>query len=321
MRLAGTVLGMLLLLTTSCSVKPDADKAPPIKQDFAVTKITDRVYVIHGPKEFPNKKNQGFMNNPGFVLTDKGVVVVDPGSSVQAGEMVLQKIAGVTKDPVIAVFNTHIHGDHWLGNHAIKAAFPKAVIYAHPKMIERVKAGEGESWVKLLDDLTEGATRGTKVAVPDIGIEGGETLKLRNLTFRVYHNGKAHTDADILIEVVEEKAIFLGDNVVNKVATRMDDSDIKGQIKTIDLALKTPAKHYIPGHGQSGGREVAQRHQAYLKSLHASVKKYYDQGLSDFEMKPKVVKDLSAYKDWARFDDEIGRAISMIYLQVEAKAF
>jgi len=50
------------------------------------------------------------------VLTAKGVVVVDPGSSVQVGEMLLKKIATVTKDPVIAVFNTHIHGDHWLGN-------------------------------------------------------------------------------------------------------------------------------------------------------------------------------------------------------------
>ncbi len=320
MRLTRIAIGMLFLLIASCD-KPDADKAPPIKSDFAATKITDRIYVIHGPKEFPNKKNQGFMNNPGFVLVDKGVVVIDPGGSVQTGEMVLQKIAGVTKDPVIAVFNTHIHGDHWLGNHAIKAAFPKAVIYAHPKMIEKVKAGEGESWLKLLDDLTEGAIRGTKVVAPDIGIEGGETLKLRNLTFRVHHNGKAHTDADIMIEVVEEKAIFLGDNVVNKIATRMDDGNIKGQIAAIDLILKTPAKHYIPGHGQTGGREVAQRHQAYLKALHDSVRKYYDQGLSDFEMKPKVVKDLSAYKDWVRFDDEIGRAISLVYLQVEAEAF
>ncbi|MEK7304327.1 MAG: MBL fold metallo-hydrolase, partial [Pseudomonadota bacterium] len=114
-------------------------KAPAIQADFPLTKLTERVYVIHGPNEIPNKANQGFMNNPGFVLTRKGVVVIDPGSSVQVGDMLLKKIASVTKDPIIAVFNTHIHGDHWLGNDAIHRAYPKAVIYAHPKMMEKTQ--------------------------------------------------------------------------------------------------------------------------------------------------------------------------------------
>ncbi len=68
-------------------------KAPAIQADFPLTKLTERVYVIHGPNEIPNKQNQGFMNNPGFVLTRKGVVVIDPGSSIQVGDMLLKKIA------------------------------------------------------------------------------------------------------------------------------------------------------------------------------------------------------------------------------------
>src|SRR3989338_954368 len=148
-------------------------KAPPIAGDHKLTRLTERVYVLHGSNELPNKINQGFMNNPGFVLTKKGVVVIDPGSSVQVGELVLKKIAAVTRDPVVAVFNTHVHGDHWLGNQAIRAAYPKAVIYAHPKMKAKT-ATDGESWLTLLNNLTEGGVVGTRPLAPDTHIEHGE---------------------------------------------------------------------------------------------------------------------------------------------------
>ena len=59
----------LALLASGCS----RSKAPPISGDFPATRLTEHVYVIHGPNELPNRHNQGFMNNPGFVLTTKGV--------------------------------------------------------------------------------------------------------------------------------------------------------------------------------------------------------------------------------------------------------
>lgn len=314
-RIPPILLGLALI--ASCTPA----KAPPIRGAFAATQITERVYVIHGPNEVPSKENQGFMNNPGFVLTGKGVVVVDPGASVQVGEMVLAKIAAVTKDPVIAVFNTHVHGDHWLGNQAIKHAFPKAVIYAHPKMIEQARAGAGAGWVNILDTMTAGATRGTVARPPDLGVGAGETLKLHNLRFRIYHNDRAHTDTDIMIEVVEDGVLFLGDNGLNRVLRRMDDGNLKGQLAALDAALASKARHFVPGHGRSGGRAIVVGYRNFLTALRAAVKKYYDRGLSDFEMKDKVVRELAAYKDWKNFNDEIGRTIGVVYLQIESEAF
>jgi len=306
-----------LLLLVACG----ETKAPPIHGDYAAAKITDRVYVIHGPLGMPSQENQGFANNPAFVLTSAGVVVIDPGSSVQVGEMVLDRIAAVTGAPVIAVFNTHIHGDHWLGNQAIKHAFPKAVIYAHPKMIEQARAGAGAGWVNILDTMTAGATRGTVARPPDLGVGAGETLKLHNLRFRIYHNDRAHTDTDIMIEVVEDGVLFLGDNVFAGRVGRMDDGNLKGQLAALDAALASKARHFVPGHGRSGGRAVVVDYRNFLTALRAAVRKYYERGLGDFEMKDRVVRDLAAYKDWKNFDAEIGRAIGVVYLQVESEAF
>jgi len=295
-------------------------KAPAIQTDFPLTKLTERVYVIHGPNEIPNKVNQGFMNNPGFVLVRKGVVVVDPGSSVQVGDMLLKKIASVTKDPVIAVFNTHIHGDHWLGNDAIHRAYPKAVIYAHPKMMEK-SVGEGENWLKTMLQLTEGGTKGTKAVIPNLGIDNEETLALGGLHFRIYHTGVAHTDGDIMVEVVEDKVMFMGDNAVVERTARMDDGHFLGSIEACEVALRTGAQYFVPGHGKSNGRAVVTAYRDWLKALYGSVKKYYAKGMSDFDMKDKVVADLQPYRKWATFDSEIGKLISLAWLQVEQASF
>jgi glyoxylase-like metal-dependent hydrolase (beta-lactamase superfamily II) len=316
MRRIPLVLLILAVLTVACS-RPNA---PPIKGDFPLARLTEHVYVMHGPNDIPTKQNQGFMNNPGFVLTGKGVVVIDPGSSVQVGELLLTKIAGVTKDPVIAVFNTHIHGDHWLANDAIHAAYPKAVIYAHPNMRAKT-AVEGENWLRLMSTLTDDATKGTRALPPDADINNDETLALGGMHFRVLHTGTAHTDGDIMIEVVEDKLLFAGDNVVAERTSRMDDGHFKGNIAAVETALKVNAKIIVPGHGLSGGREVADAYLTYLKAFYGSVKKYFDQGASDFDMKDKVIADLKPYHKWALFDAEIGKLISLAYLQIEAEAF
>ena len=263
----------------------------------------------------------GFINNPGIILTATGVIVIDPGSSAASGKIVLAKIKTLTDKPVVAVFNSHIHGDHWLANGVIKDAYPKAVIYAHPEMKALAAAGEGDNWVKLLNGLTKGALDGTIPRAPDIVINNGDTLVLGGIRFHIYHNGKAHTDNDIMIEVVEERVIFLGDNVLNGRIGRMTDGNIKGNIDAIEIALKTKAKHFVPGHGQSGGREVARTYLTYFKTIYTVVKKYAAQDLLDYEIKPKVVAKLNAYKNWIEFDNEIGRHVNYTYSQIQDELF
>jgi glyoxylase-like metal-dependent hydrolase (beta-lactamase superfamily II) len=315
MRRAALLVVLSALLLGACDRKGAA-----IDKDYPVTKVTERVYVIHGPNELPTPSNQGFMNNPGFVLTKKGVVVIDPGSSIQTGEMVLKKIAAVTNQPVIAVFNTHVHGDHWLGNDAIRRAYPKAVIYAHPKMIAK-SAEAGPFWVKLLNRLTDNAVRGTQPVAPDLGLDNDEVLTLDGLHFGAHHTGTAHTDGDLMIEVVEEKVLFLGDNAIAGAVRRLDDGSFPGNIKACEAALKTGARHFVPGHGETGGREVVIAYRDFLDRLYRAVRKYQAQGLSDFEMKDKVVAELQPYRTWVQFDSEIGKLVSLAFLEAERQAF
>lgn len=290
-------------------------------EDYPLTKLTKNTYVIHGPLELPNKNNKGFMNNPGFVVTRKGVVVIDPGSSVQVGRMVLRQIKTVTSKPVTHVLNTHIHGDHWLGNHAIAEAYPKAVIMAHPDMIKRAKAGDADQWVSLMSRFTEGASDGTRAVIPTKSIDQPEVIKTGGMQFRIHAPEKAHSFTDIMIEVIEEDVVFLGDNVLYKRLPRMDDGTFVGNIKACQVAIDISAKNYVPGHGPSGGKEIITPFKKYLETVYSEVGKHYEEGLSDFDMKPKIVLKLKDYFNWSGFNDSIGRHISLAVLEYEKNAF
>jgi glyoxylase-like metal-dependent hydrolase (beta-lactamase superfamily II) len=290
-------------------------------QDQPFEKVAENTWVIHGPLEMPNVDNQGFMNNPGVVLTSEGAVIIDPGSSLQSGEMVLRMLKVVTDKPVVAVFNTHIHGDHWLGNQAIKAAWPDAPVYGHTEMLAMIKDGAGDTWVELMDKLTEGATKGTRVVGPDHALNHGDTIKVGNKTFRIHHHGQAHTRTDLMIEVVEDNVVFLGDNVTTDRIPRMVDGNFTGNINSVDRILEINAATWIPGHGKTGDAAMVKTFRGYLAAVYASAKQAFDADMDSSDVKPIALKATVTYKDWALYDEEIGPQGAQAYMEVEAAEF
>jgi glyoxylase-like metal-dependent hydrolase (beta-lactamase superfamily II) len=298
-----------------------AERGPALP-DYPAEEVASGVFVIHGPLDYPNPDNQGFMNNPAFIVTDAGVIVVDPGASVQSGEMVLRQLREVTDKPLIAVLNTHVHGDHWLGNQAMRAEAPGVPIYGHPNMIAAIEDGAGTEWIDRMLRATEGATKGTEAVAPNKAVDDGDELSIGGLTFRIHHFGHQHTHTDLMISVPERSLLFLADNANNGRIVRMDDGSFTGLIAGLErLRDEVEADVLIPGHGRTGGWEIVDENLDYLRTLHGGVAELYDAGMSDFEMKPELAERLSAFSDWPGFDEELGKHISLAYLEVEADAF
>jgi glyoxylase-like metal-dependent hydrolase (beta-lactamase superfamily II) len=288
---------------------------------FKADKITDNVYVIHGPLEFPNVKNRGFMNNPAFIVADKSVVVIDPGSTYEVGEMVMRVIKTITDKPISHIFNTHVHGDHWLANDIILQHFPKATIIADPRMIEKAKAGEGQNWLDYMIRLTGGLAKGTNIVYPASTAANGEQLNIAGLTFNIHSVGVGHSGTDIMIEYVEGSTMFTGDNVGYQRILRMDDGGFRDIIKSLDKAISLDLKHYVPGHGPSGDVKLVHIQREYFDTLYTQIGIYTDEGLEDFEMKSKIMPLLLKYVDWHGFDDQFGKHISLAKLEFEKAEF
>jgi len=315
-----TIVAVLCSLFLASVTPLSAAPGEPVR-DYPFEKVAENTWVIHGPLEMPNVSNQGFMNNPGMVLTNDGIVIVDPGSSMQAGEMVLRMLKKVSDQPVIAVFNTHIHGDHWLGNQAIRATYPDAPIYGHTEMLAMVAAGSGDTWVELMDRLTEGATKGTRVVGPSHAVKHGDTFKIGNKTFRIHHYGQAHTRTDIMIEVEEDDVVFLGDNVTADRIPRMSDGNFQGNISSVDKILGIEAKTWVPGHGPTGDATMVKAYRDYLQAVYSSAEKAFNADLDSSDVKAISLQATQQYKDWAGYNDELGPQGAQAYMEVEAAEF
>ncbi|MES9823353.1 MAG: MBL fold metallo-hydrolase [Candidatus Thiodiazotropha endolucinida] len=312
----------LVILVSIVSVPATTDEQQPGKISFEFTQITEKIYVIYGPFDLPNEHNGGFRNNPVIVLTSDGVVVFDPGGSAWAGEMIVESLKSITSEPVIAIFNSHAHGDHWLGNEGVKRSYPNAVIYCHPLMKSKLKGEEGLFWLNQIEQLTKNTAGGREVIVPGRTLSDGDLIRVGDTQFLIYHPGPAHTDNDIMIEIVGEEALFMGDVVRNGLLGIMEsDASFSGNIAAIDHILSKDLKYYIPGHGLVGDRDMVLSYRGYLDALLKTVRKLYADDLADYEMKPFVTDAVSRYKDWAGFNIRVGAHISRAYLEVEKEDF
>jgi glyoxylase-like metal-dependent hydrolase (beta-lactamase superfamily II) len=316
-----TTILVTVLLWSPFLATAQEDKAGPIRAQYHAEQVSPSTYVIHGPLATPNPDNQGFMNNPAFIVGDSGIIVIDSGSTVQAGDMVLKLIKTVSDLPVVATFSTHIHGDHWLGNQAIAEAYPEATHYAHPNLIEQANDGEAQSWVELMNSFTEGASAGTVYITPDALVDEGSRLTIEGKNFAIYHDPVAHTDSDIAIELLDERVVFLGDTVMNRRLGRIDDGSFKGLIAFLNRMLDLDAAVYVPGHGQTGSIEVVETFKDFKEMLYSTVKEEYDNGLADFEIKPIVENKIADKAYWVDLDEALGKLISLAYLEVEEDAF
>jgi len=276
-------------------------------------------YVIeHGPHDEDPAISHGFHNNPGFVLTDSGVVVIDTGSSYEIGKMILRRIAGVTNKPVTHIFTTHFHGDHWLANQALAEAYPNAKTIAHPELIALLKAGDDKFWLNNFAERLGKDFAGTQAVIPNTPAQN-RTYKIGGISFRVMMFDKAHTATDLMVHVVEEGVLFTGDIINNQHLSFMGHGNFKGAREAAQQAMAIDARHVVVGHGRSGKQDLIKTFARFYGDLHTAVKKYYAEGLADYEMKPKVVADLAAYKGWHDFDRRIGLYISQVISEIEAE--
>ena len=291
--------------------------------DVAPTKVTDRCYYILAKDPEPSPENHAFFNNPGFIITSEGVVVVDTGSSVQIGEMVIRQIKKITDKPVVKIINTHYHGDHFLGNHAFVEAYPGVEIYAHPSCIANIKSDNGEFWYSFMQRNSNNGISGTIVAPPTKVLNGGETMKIGDTTINIHQFGTAHTESDLMVQVVEDKLVYMGDTAMRRVAN-MRDGSFAGTIHTMKEVRALGCDHHLLGHGPHDTVAICDDMQQFCEIIYDGALKYMDEGLSDFEMKPKIIAEpfmQNVASNWPGYESTIGSFIGLAAAEAEKSLF
>jgi len=166
-----------------------------------VEQVEENLFVLRGA---------GGGGNTAVFVTTNGVVVVDtknPGW----GQVILEKIAELTSNPVTTLINTHSHADHVSGN----VAFPASVDFvAHETTRSNMDrmgpyTGRTEPPVNVF-----ASTNGQ--GLPTMTFS--ERMSLGSGTDRVdlYYFGRAHTGGDAWVVFPALRALHAGDAFLGK---------------------------------------------------------------------------------------------------------
>ena len=302
----------------------DFIEGPPVA-DIPAQQLSPHVWMIYSPDGFPTPENRGMMANVIFVVTSAGVVVIDSGASLQIGQMAIRMIRKVTDQPVVAVFNSHYHGDHWLGNHAfVKTYGDKLPIYALPSTIEKLKGAEGNLWRSLMERWTNQSTLGTQVVLPNSPVQQGQAIQIGDVTFRMHHYGTAHTPSDLCVEVVQDKVTAVGDIAMTNRIANMDEGSYPGTFKYYkSLEAATGQQLWVPGHGQARP-DLLKTYGEFMAGIWEPCLKAVEDGKNEAEARAAVMKDprvAARAKSMQGFDGNIGKYVSLAYLEAEKVAF
>ena len=280
--------------------------------------VAQHTYFVQGFAEMGNSKNQNFISNAGFVITPKGVVVIDALGSPVLAKKLITEIKKITPQKVVAVIVTHYHADHVYGLQEFKNIGAK--IYAQ---------GEGRNYLssetakqRLIAsrvDFAPWVNASTRLTGADVWIDQSYTLTVGGIEFKIGRVGPAHAPEDLIIYVPSEKVLFAGDLVFRGRIPFVGNADSRGWLHALDEIQALNPSVVIPGHGaySTNPAEDIRFTREYLKYLRESMTK------SAVNMDP--FEEAYQQADWSEYEGmPLFRAANRmnaynVYLSIQAE--
>jgi cyclase len=245
---------------------------------FQHERVSDRVHAFLTPEGTTGI----VVGNITAIIGDEAILLVD-GGQFHAGTLnALDQLKKISPKPVKYLVNTHWHGDHLLGNSAVRERFPDVQIFAHSHTIAEGKKRYAEDYVARQEKELPGAIefftkvraetqdpqkhewidktfacadqvfpteiRKTVYTPPQHAIDTERKFDLGGVTAVVKHLGEGNTPGDLVVYVPEEKLVVTGDLVVYP-APYAIGSNLEPWPATLERLMTLGATTYIPGHG------------------------------------------------------------------------
>jgi glyoxylase-like metal-dependent hydrolase (beta-lactamase superfamily II) len=234
-----------------------------------------------------------------FLVTDEGIVVADPLNR-GAAEWLAGELDARFDVPVQYVVYTHHHGDHASG----AAVWPEATVVAHAdaKAALTPPAAGTPEYEAFQEEFGEGSPYGGTRA-PDETFAGAQhSINLGGETVTLVHVGGNHASDMSLILFPEQDTLFAADIISGRrlAFMNMPGFDPVDQQAMVDAALAQDFEHFVPGHGDMGGRVDVEAYGQYFRDLLAGVQAGIDAGQSLEEIQQTLL--LEDYADWGAYD-------------------
>jgi cyclase len=291
----------------------------------AVAKLFDLKQVAPGIFGAISKPTAMLNCNAAVIVNRDHVLVVDTHSKPSAAKALIRQIRDeITELPVRYVVDSHLHGDHAMGNEAYPAVFGANVemiasvktrewleklgvprmqetLDYLPKQIAefraRLEASKDESERAALVAQIEGTEaylremRPARVTLPTITFDHRLVIHRGGRDVHLLFLGRAHTAGDVVAYIPSERVIATGD-LMHGLLPYMGDGFPDEWPATLRALEALEFDRVIPGHGSiHEGKSVLAQFRGYIEEITEKVARGVERGKSSDELKKTITTD------------------------------
>ncbi|ADG13676.1 beta-lactamase domain protein [Methanocaldococcus infernus ME] len=193
----------------------------------------------------------GYSSNT-YVILDKDIIVVDPGSE-ESFDKLMDELEFIT-NKVDYIINTHCHYDHSSANYLLEEIFDCPTII-HDNEVNHLKRG---------DEVTVSWLFGKRLKAPKEIVPLSEV----EIDFLKFVHTPGHTYGSI--SIIYEDKVLTGDTLFSNSVGRWDLptgnlEELKSSILKLErLIYENNIKEVLPGHGEVGNRKSLEIAKALL---------------------------------------------------------
>ena len=250
--------------------------------------------------------------NPSIVFTEEGAVFIDNAQWATTLKDMID--FAKARGPIKYLINTEAHIDHIFGNHWFAGVCP---VVGHETLDYIQAPGSLDMYDYSVDVLTRQDPEGLKLMPsredyilnlpPQITFSERMTMKVGRHTFNLYHT-PGHSDAQIAVEIPEERVVFVGDSVFSGCQTWLHSANIGQLIKTLEFLGTLDVDFIVPGHGPVVTKDYLVEQKSFIYEWIAAVGNGIKKGWNLDE----CIKNIS-FAD--RYPMDIGQPEMMEYVQ------
>lgn len=280
-------------LVTAC-IGFQAGAALAAAEPVTAQQVADGTWFVQGEAALGSAANRNFISNAGFIVTPKGVVVIDALGSPTLAEELVAAVRRVTKQPIRYVIVTHYHADHIYGLQVLKDL--GATVIAHREGLEYLNSDTAQRrLVASREELFPWIDERTRLVPADTWLDADTVLEIGGERLHIRHVGPAHTPEDLVVYAERSRVLFAGDVVFRGRIPYVGQADSRAWIDALSGLIALRPGLIVPGHGPVSADPVPDLEltRDYLVFLRKSM------GEAAANLEP--FEDAYARTDWSKF--------------------
>ena len=194
--------------------------------------LAEGVHVFVGDTGEPSPANRGRIGNVGFVVGDRGTVMINAGASYRHGRALLAAAERIGGKPVVLVVSTQPVQEFVMG--AAAFADQGIPVLAHRASAALIASRCEDCLHRLRQVLGEDEMAGSRVHPPERQIEASTTLEAGGRRLALIHPGWGSSPGDLVVHDARSGVVFAGALVSVDRVPELRDSDPQGWLAALD---------------------------------------------------------------------------------------